>query len=1275
MSSVTYQGATLHPIQADGTTYIVSFSIANAQYPSGTTLITDPSLWGSLSLPFPGGTTLGDYLPEGTAGGYLWLHDLSQTDDPLFGQSSVPIPTNMSGSTGITFTVPIKQNYQYALLYQTPDGTLANRTGVTGLDISVVDNFSFTRPPLSDKGIFDEYNILTRPISATGAQFGSTLLSYNTIPMTPYNGISFNGEINVYKNSVQNASIPRIGATGGVTGTLVGTLSTLDITSNSRAIIPVNYDLTFDTTEGDFYMIYYPFTNDRIHSSENYVAVPPVYLPFTVDFTDFYGNIGGGFTLDLKNIKYNYKGLTAGDQVVLNGQTAGTQTLNVYVDSNNIPSVTYTSNDSTLGDKLYFKNGGATSYNFYSIPEYVPNSEEFNGSFTQTNVSNKGFTVQLTNFNYYDSNYYSIFSSPTNATGVIRVQGPNYFFKEVRYVPGVSTYSFIIDSSLPFQSGPALPYTFSFVDDDIGVRTATSLYSASWLGQIEIPEKMDGNATAGSSGATLSVLLQNFDYLDKYGYSVFDSTYIPISIPPVVTGGIAQQTNSGFVLNGGNPAGTGSIVYNSQFYYTTAVPPAGAQLTGTVHSATLTQNDGFYYIPDVSGSTGIVYFGVTGPNQFAAGTTVSGLGSPDGDSFTGTVLSSSLSGLVVNITNSVKNADPPNTTIPWTFSGFYYDQPTNGHTGTVGIVNSSGQTVSSRFSYPLGSLTGITLTTPIISGLTGYSVSFYDSTDSITRESLIPIVWSPPPLAGSLVGEKFIGTTTVLSPSSFSLTNFDYTLNNQSVIYGPTGYNNGTLNVYSDNTKSNLLYTTAVTGGTGNVYTFNLSQPITYYSSTTGATYTIIEYDSESNNFFGSDYKYLLMSATVYSGESGPTFFGGWTGGSYEGLSMGVSGPASLGFDYMYTGNAAKSVIYQLIAQVDAPIPTSQIIDVHIPMEEMSRMLVYQSAWSIIDPATGLTLQGFIGGGAYGSETGPTLDPGSGFDAQGILYGPTGLSGPNVALLLGSVLRSVNMKDGVNMNTYDVLDTLDQRFTSLNGITFLDDSDKLIESIFTTWGGMTFAGSTAPSLLTIIPAESISSISNTGMTITQLQAVMKDIDTITTPNSNFVPALSNLFAEAAAYGRADGKDIITISQITGGGGTTYAFMGPSGPSGHTGPLGGDSSIAAAWAGVGNNVYGVNFADGDSITLYITYTFARGRVFTLDPHVVTDLQNNYGFSVGNVASLVIGGKTIKLQQLNIDGSVNLLEATPDNQSGTNTRVYGIRLIAKASDSKTITRFSS
>jgi hypothetical protein len=201
-----------------------------------------------------------------------------------------------------------------------------------------------------------------------------------------------------------------------------------------------------------------------------------------------------------------------------------------------------------------------------------------------------------------------------------------------------------------------------------------------------------------------------------------------------------------------------------------------------------------------------------------------------------------------------------------------------------------------------------------------------------------------------------------------------------------------------------------------------------------------------------------------------------------------------------------------------------------------------------------------------------------------------------------------------------------------------------------------------------IPAETIASITNAGTTITALKTKLVDIDTMTTPNADWMPALSNLFAESAAYGRADDMDPISISAIAPGS-TYYAFHGPSGPTGVTGAPG--SLIANTWATTPVNTYGVNFQPGDSITLYITYTFTKGRVYTIGASVVQDLQRNYGFSVGNVASLLIGGRSVKLQNLNSDGSVNLSGATSDSTSS--DRVFGIKLNAVASDARTVTRF--
>jgi hypothetical protein len=271
------------------------------------------------------------------------------------------------------------------------------------------------------------------------------------------------------------------------------------------------------------------------------------------------------------------------------------------------------------------------------------------------------------------------------------------------------------------------------------------------------------------------------------------------------------------------------------------------------------------------------------------------------------------------------------------------------------------------------------------------------------------------------------------------------------------------------------------------------------------------------------------------------------------------------------------------------------------------------------------------------------------------------------------------MFNGPNLQTYPVLSNIDKRFTSSNGTQFKDDAGVTITSIFSIWNGMTFGtpGSTAKSLLSIIPSEAISSITNTGLTITALKNILVDIDTLTDPNGAYIPALSNIFAETAAYGRANSKNLITINQVDNGGVPVYGFSAPAGPNGQTGGFAPSDTIASTWGGNGTNVYGVDFQPGDSLTLYVTYTFTKGRIYTLDPHVVTDLQTNYGFKVGNVASLTIGGVRIKLQKLNPDGSVDLSDPdlARDPGSGNQTRVFGIKLVASEDSSFSNTVFSS
>jgi hypothetical protein len=1242
MSGITYAGSTLSINSVIGNSYIASFSITNVLL-NGSTLTTDPSFWGT-GLTFLNGTTASDYLPYGCGGGYLWIVDKNLPESSQFGPNAIAVPTDLTGTTTISFITSIKASYAYNLYYQSTAGVFLNNSGSTGNDIVNLASLTFVAPPISSGGAFEMLNPITTTQSETTANIGSTLFTYNTIPITSGVGTSFSGQVLVYQSPVP---VPAFGQTGGVTGTLVGSLSDTYIRSGS-GIIPITYGITFDSQLGDFYAIYYPFTGDTLQSSENYVDIPPIYLPFSVGNSDFYGTSGTtAITVELNDIQYNYTPLTDGQQVLLKGPSI-TQILTATNSS-----VTFLSYQSTAGDKLYFYNSGITSQNFYSVPGFQYGQEEILGSFSRTDVTNNGFTILLNNFDYLDSNGHSIFNSvyyPTSATGFIRAIGPNNFFQEVPYT-SASTYKFVVDTSIPFASS-YLPYIFSFVQNsDIqdsqgttfgkGLLSATDTYNVFWRGVIPTNESLIGNDFVGVSGSTLTIVLNNFDYLDIYGNSIFNSRYLPIEVASILRGGNVFQTAPSNSYNGGSVSAPGGTALSALFNYPTQIPPSGTQLPAPIRGASLAQTDSYYY----DGSTGTVFFGVTGTELFAVGTAVYGSNLLD-NSLNATVLSSSSSGLVLD----VQSATNPTSDSPWTFTGTYYDEPYQGHSGTIQLLNSLGNVITSVLYTGQTGYTLIAGGQSLSNGVyTPYYISFYDGTLGITRSSRLTTYASGVDIIYG--GESFIGSISNVTSTSFSLSNFDYLVNGTSVVY--PGYTGGFINLYSSPSGS-LLYTLGVTGGTGTIYNFDVG--------TTIPNTSVLKYQNPSVNFFGTSYKSIMSGYPP-----GSTYFGGWTGGSFQGLSAGSSGvTANLDFSYMYTGSASQSVIYQLIAEVDQGIPVSQTLNVNIPASELSRMLVYQSAWFNIDPNTGLTIQGFIG--APGA-TMVQYDPATG--NQLIYYGPKGLTGPNVALLLESVLGAVNLgtttSGSYSYGPVDVLGAIDNQFTSQSASApFQDDAGLTVTPIYGVWQGLTFVSTT--SLLSSIPAETIASITNSGMTITSFRSVLKDIDTITTPNSNWVPALANLFAESAAYGRADDKDPISITALAPGS-TYYAFHGPSGTTGVTGALG--SSIAQNWASTGVNTYGVNFQPGDSLTLYMTYTFSKGRVYTLGATVIQDLQQNYGFSVGNVASLLIGGKSIKLQNLNNDGTVNLSGAATD--STTVDRVIGVKLNAVASDDLLVTRF--
>lgn len=1253
MTDVTYQGATLTFLNAIGNSYTAYFSISDLVY-SGVSLTTDPSLWGDTGISYIGGNTAGSYLPFGTAGGYLWLADTLLADISEFGPNAIPVLTDLNGNGGVTFTVGIKSNYAYNLYYQTSSGTRLNTDGITGTNISnVISALPVRAPPITYGGDLAAYNLKTTTTTSTTLDIGSTLFSYNTIPL---GGSTFSGSLNVYRNSLFGSITTPTGPVGGVTGTLISQQGS-NIYANGSASFGVTHGVTFDTSLGDLYMVYYPVNGDSVNSSANYVAIPPISLPFTVGNADFTPVSGSsGITVELKDISYNYTRLSPSQQVRIDKPDGSDLLLEVF--NNPVggePTVTFTVDDTTAGITASFYSGGVTSRSSYTVPTFIYGQDEFKGTFSATNVTNNGFTINLRNFDYLDGFGHSLFDTayyPVSPTGRLRITGPNFFFKEVPFVSKNDTYSFVVDSSLPYASSSGIPYTLTFIATT-GILPAFETYTVAWPGVRTSAERMVGDIFSSVSGTTVTANVYGIDYLDIYGNSIFSPVYNPIEVASIILGGNAYSTSGTQYTSGGTAGSSGLSVFTSVFNPPSGIPPAGTQIVGSIRGATLTQNDGYQY----SGATGLAYFGITGPTGFAASTSVVGSkGDPtDGvvSTLSGTVVSCSDTGLIIDVSGITIGT--PNTD-PWVFLGSYYNQPHQGHTGSFQLINSAGVLVNS---VPhVQGVTGITLISGSRAIASPYTIAFNDATLGRRRDAGLTFSVIQP-VGSTLPAEQFVGTITDVTSTSFTLNNFNYLQYGTSIVYGASGQTGGYISLYAGPTGSSSakLFTTPVLGSTGATYSFT--------SSTRLTPNAYLEYSNTANgnNFYGTDYKQLTMSSSM----GGPTFFGPWTAAPgttgytlLQGLAAGITANARIGFDYMYTGAASESIIYTLIAEVDVPIPTDQVITVKMPAAEMARMLLYQSAWTVEDPGTGLRLQGYVTAGVSGSGEN---DPASG--VQTIDNNGNVLSGPNVALLLGSVLNAVNYSVGGDVQGYPVLSILDNRFTSINGTPFVDDAGVTIQSIrdtFTALLPQLTGTSTGPSLLSLIPAETIAQIENNGLTITSLVSLLKDIDTLTNPAAAYVPALSNIFAESAAYGKTDDTLQVSAASVGATGGTfTLNVATAESP-----------AIARRWAAEGINVFGTNFQPGDSITLYVTYEFSKGRKYVLDPFVVQGLQANYNFAVGNVLSLKIGGRSVNLKKFNTDGSVDLGDATGD-AGDVIKKVIGIKLLAMEGDLLTGTVF--
>ena len=322
------------------------------------------------------------------------------------------------------------------------------------------------------------------------------------------------------------------------------------------------------------------------------------------------------------------------------------------------------------------------------------------------------------------------------------------------------------------------------------------------------------------------------------------------------------------------------------------------------------------------------------------------------------------------------------------------------------------------------------------------------------------------------------------------------------------------------------------------------------------------------------------------------------------GTAFGYTGPANLQFPYLFSGFGGDSTEIIVLGELTQPLAADQTIVMNVPKEELQRMIVYDSAWLGGQYGTGAS-----GGGEFNGLTGSTAQTGSGF------------TGPNVGLFLHYVLSQVNVTYGFtgHNGTYQESDRLGGLDILFSGIT-LNNYQTLGNSGQTgnPWGvsggtagffkddlspipskqlkkymddtGVTFAGATysSESLLNFIPAESIRSITQKGISIDRVSDIIQDVDTTM---SVFVNPLRNLFEQSVAYGRANDTIEVDLADIPS------AIVNRIGPNGNP--------INTPWT-LASHIYGISFADNDTLTFYIKYSLGSARRYGVDPTVVAGL---------------------------------------------------------------------
>ena len=527
------------------------------------------------------------------------------------------------------------------------------------------------------------------------------------------------------------------------------------------------------------------------------------------------------------------------------------------------------------------------------------------------------------------------------------------------------------------------------------------------------------------------------------------------------------------------------------------------------------------------------------------------------------------------------------------------------------------------------------------------------------------------------------GFGNIIRNPSFTVIDFNYfdSLGN-SIMYGLSGSSGSTGFIQLFDPDGRMMQSVPTILDINAKYDFDIPLPPGASGFSPFVGYYLQYFESNSNSLRRG--KRFIDSETRGIGNTGVS---GGTASDWQGSNRTLGVPANFIFPYEFNASAAE--VLQVILLGELTFGPSggvlQTINMKVPTTELQRMFVYNTAWS-----NGMS---GVGGGVSGAS-------GSGEYTQGI-SGNTGLTGPDIGLMLQYVLANVNVSSGFTGsggrgNISNRLQGLDTLFSTnlpswpQNGLGGLGDpwntlsiggptggpstiqgypssqnSGYFLDDVGVTLAQMGLIMKQGPgssgtifsyppgSLLNQIPIEAVRSLDILGAQVQPFagpNGIFKDIDT-TMPL--YQAPLQNLFEQAVAFQRVTDTMTEPVSSLSG-----------------------LASVTGPWLS-NSPIYSVNFNDGDTLSLFIQYQFGQARQYGIDPTVVAGLGPR--FTSAPVYQLTFAGKTFNIPIGRRDTNTSLytngynMDTFSQNEVSLNsstTQTIELRLIASPQNVKSV-----